>query len=149
MKQTDFTEKLYLILRIVLGVIFLYASWDKILDPKGFVRVVQNYAILPPVLENFTAIALPWVEAVCGILLISGYFVKGSAFIVDMLMLLFILTFAFNIYRGVDVACGCFSNKVEAGKGDYFWNISRDVLILCMGLWVLFYKIKTERIKIS
>ncbi len=132
-------EKLYIILRIILGIIFIWASWDKILDPKAFARVVDNYALLPPFLVRLTAITLPWVEAICGVLLISGYFVKGSAFIVDILMIIFILAFVVNIYRGIDISCGCFSNTVEPREGGYFFDILRDLLILGAGGYVFFF----------
>jgi uncharacterized membrane protein YphA (DoxX/SURF4 family) len=135
-------EKIFIILRIALGIVFLLASWDKILDPKGFVRVVQNYAILPPVLAKFTAIVLPWIEAVSGILLISGCYIRGSAVIVSGLMLVFISALAWNMYRGIDVTCGCFSNELKAATtGDYVYEIMRDILILGAGLLVFFYKI--------
>ncbi len=135
-------EKIFIILRIALGILFIWASWDKILDPKGFVRVVQNYAILPPILANFTAIVLPWIEAVSGILLISGYYIRGSAAIVSGLMLVFMSALAWNMYRGIDVTCGCFSNELKAAAtGDYVYEILRDILILGAGLRIFFYKI--------
>jgi len=136
-------EKIFIILRIALGIVFIWASWDKILDPKGFVRVVQNYAILPPILARFTAVVLPWIEAVSGILLISGCYIRGSAAIVSGLMLVFMSALAFNMYRGIDVTCGCFSNELKAATtGDYVYEIMRDILILGAGLWIFFYKIK-------
>jgi len=135
-------EKIFIILRIALGIVFIWASWDKILDPKGFVRVVQNYAILPPILARFTAVVLPWIEAVSGILLISGCYIRGSAAIVSGLMLVFMSALAFNMYRGIDVTCGCFSNELKAATtGDYVYEILRDILILGAGLWIFFYKI--------
>jgi len=138
-------EKIFIILRIALGIVFIWASWDKILDPKGFVRVVQNYAILPPMLARFTAVVLPWIEAVSGILLISGCYIRGSAAIVSGLMLVFMSALAFNMYRGIDVTCGCFSNELKAATtGDYVYEILRDILILGAGLWIFFYKIRED-----
>jgi len=137
-------EKIYIVLRIVLGIIFLWASWDKILDPKGFVKVVDNYAMLPPFGVKLVALILPWVEIICGIFLISGRYVIGSAFIASALMLIFISAFFINIYRGIDVSCGCFSNTLEVKEnGGYFYEIMRDFLFMGMGLWILSYKIKT------
>lgn len=135
-------EKIFIILRIALGIVFIWASWEKILDPKGFVRVVQNYALLPATGVKFTAVVLPWVEALTGILLISGYCIRGSAAIVSGLMLIFIAALALNMYRGIDVTCGCFSNEVKsATASDYVYEILRDILILGAGIWVFFHKI--------
>jgi len=141
-------DRLYILLRIILGIIFIWASWEKIVDPGGFVRVVRNYSILPDALVNPTALFLPWIEATCGIFLITGYLVKGSAFIIDILMGIFMLAFVINMFRGIDVSCGCFSNTLKpATKLDYFYDILRDLAILGAGLWILFYKIRMKQLK--
>ena len=127
----------------MLGIVFVWASWNKILDPEGFARIIQNYRILPPVLVNPIALMLPWIEAVCGLLLITGYLVKGSALIVDILLIIFMLAFIINLYRGVDIGCGCFTLSLQATKGSYLYLI-RDLLILCTGLWIFYYRMKTD-----
>ena len=45
-----------IISRLVLGFIFIYFSWDKILDPKLFSNVIQNYDIVPFGIENLIAL---------------------------------------------------------------------------------------------
>lgn len=141
-------DSIYLVLRVALGIIFIAASWDKIKDPKAFADVVENYQILPAVLVNPVAIVLPWVEAVCGVLLISGRLTKGSVLITDILMVIFISAFIFNIYRGLDISCGCFSLSLQAKKGSYILYIIRDLFILAAGLWVLYHTVKKDRLKI-
>ncbi len=130
-------KKIYFILRITLGIVFIWASWNKILNPEGFARIIQNYSILPPVLIIPAALILPWIEAVCGLFLITGYLIKGSALIVDLLMIIFIFAFIINLYREIDITCGCFSLSLQATQRTYFY-ILRDLLILCTGLWILF-----------
>ena len=136
-------NRLYVILRILLGIVFVWASWNKIADPESFARIIQNYRILPPVFVNPTALILPWLEAACGIFLITGYFVRGSAFIVDILLTMFILVFIINFFRGIDANCGCFSLTLKETKGFYRYLI-RDLLFLCTGLWIFFYRIRTD-----
>ncbi|MDH3555163.1 MAG: DoxX family membrane protein, partial [Deltaproteobacteria bacterium] len=51
-----------LVLRIVLGWVFIYASLDKIRHPDLFAEAVYNYQLLPEVAVNLVAICLPWVE---------------------------------------------------------------------------------------
>ena len=136
-------NRLYVTLRIMLGIVFVWASWNKILDPEGFARIVQNYRILPPVLVNPVALTLPWIEAACGIFLITGYLIKGSAFIVDILLIIFILAFIINLFRGIDVSCGCFSLTLKESKGLYRYLI-RDLLLLGEGLWIFFYRTITD-----
>ena len=64
---------IYTVMRILIGVIFVWASWDKMLNPDGFARIIENYQILPDSFIAPTALLLPWVEALCGVLLISGW----------------------------------------------------------------------------
>ncbi|UCH19808.1 MAG: DoxX family membrane protein [Deltaproteobacteria bacterium] len=141
---SSYERSFYLILRIVLGAVFIWASWNKILEPQSFAQIIYNYQILPPAMVNPLAILLPWMEAVCGICLISGYLVKGSVLVVDILMIIFIMVLTFNVYRGVDVACGCFSVS-DLGEKITFLKILRDLPLLAVGIWILYYRIKTDR----
>jgi uncharacterized membrane protein YphA (DoxX/SURF4 family) len=133
----------YFIFRVLLGAVFIWASWSKIMEPNSFAGIIQSYQIIPQQMVNPVAILLPWVEAVCGICLLSGYLVKGSVLIVDILMIIFILALTYNIYRGVDVACGCFS-VAEPGEKITTFTIARDLSLLAVGLWILYYRLKTD-----
>jgi len=131
---------LYHLLRVGLGLVFIWASWGKIADPEAFARVVQNYQILPLPLVNPTAVILPWVEAVCGVCLISGVLGRGSLLLFNGLMAVFTLALAWNAWRGIDTECGCFSVAMQAGKGRYLEYIFRDLAILGAGVWALWYR---------
>lgn len=135
----------YILLRWVLGLIFIWASVGKISDPGGFAEVVKNYRILPPVLVNPFALILPWVEMICGVTLIIGYLAKGSAVILDILMIVFIISIGINIIRGVDISCGCFSNSLVATKSMISYLI-RDITYLMMGIWVFYFQLKQEKL---
>jgi uncharacterized membrane protein YphA (DoxX/SURF4 family) len=142
---SSYARSFYIILRIVLGAVFIWASWYKILEPDKFAGIIQSYQILPQQLVNPVAVLLPWVEAACGLCLLSGYRVTGSVFIVDILMIIFILALAFNLYRGVDVACGCFAVSAPTEKISIF-TVARDIALLAAGLWILYYRLKTDAI---
>jgi uncharacterized membrane protein YphA (DoxX/SURF4 family) len=133
---------LYHILRIGLGLMFVAASWDKILDPGGFARIIQNYQILPSVWVNWVAIVLPWIEALCGLALITRIMERGGLLVSNGLMLTFTLALAWNAYRGVDTECGCFSVAVKGEKGYYLEYILRDVAVLAAGAWVFWHRLK-------
>ncbi|MGB6376886.1 MAG: MauE/DoxX family redox-associated membrane protein, partial [Syntrophobacteria bacterium] len=47
-----------LVLRMVLGCVFIYASLDKIRHPDLFAEAVYNYQLLPEVAVNLVAICL-------------------------------------------------------------------------------------------
>jgi len=131
-------QKLGIFIRIGLGGVFLFSSAGKIVDPHAFMEIVAQYRLLPPTLVWATAVFLPWIEALCGLALVSGRFVKGAALLVSLMMVLFIAVTLYNGYRGLDVACGCFS--VTARKpSNIALNTLRDLFILAAGLWVLCY----------
>jgi uncharacterized membrane protein YphA (DoxX/SURF4 family) len=134
---------LYTVFRVILGIIFLWASYGKILEPELFARIVYNYRILPDGLIKPAALVLPWVEAICGIMLVTGYMVKGAALIVNLLMMTFILALISSSYRGIDVSCGCFSLASDKTENIFMYLI-RDVLIFLLSSWVLIYRIKTD-----
>ena len=67
------------ILRLFLGLLFIYASIPKIADPAYFAAAVQNYQMIPDSLINVVAIILPWLEFVCGLLLLLGYWIRAAA----------------------------------------------------------------------
>jgi uncharacterized membrane protein YphA (DoxX/SURF4 family) len=132
------------LLRIALGLIFLCASWQKIADPQDFAQIVANYRLLPALWVNWVALVLPWIEAVCGLMLICGKLVAGAALTVATLMAVFMAAFTISLYRGLDISCGCFS-LTEKGRQALHFYLIRDALILGMGLWVLYARIKVER----
>ncbi len=98
---------LIVFIRVLLGVIFIYASYDKILDPGKFARDIANYHIIPFGLENLIAIILPWLELFIGIGLIAGLMVDGSSMISGGLMTIFILFILQATLRGFNIECGC------------------------------------------
>lgn len=124
--------------RIILGLIFIYASWDKVLEPAAFARVIANYQILPEFLLTPLAIFLPCIELTCGICLVANRWTSGSAILLTALIVIFTAAIGFNIYRGMDVACGCFTLDQSAPAGMWLYLL-RDVIFLVMGVNALRY----------
>ena len=102
-----------LISRIILGVVLIAASIDKILHPEAFAKVIGNYNVLPFGLENFLAIILPILEFVVGCCLIFGIMLDGSAIITAGMMFVFIIALSQAMIRGIDINCGCFKVSAE------------------------------------
>ena len=97
----------FLIIRLLLGGMWVWASLDKIQDPAQFSRDIANYHVMPFGLENLSAIVVPWLELLIGIGLIIGVMVDGAALISFSLMLLFIVLISQAILRGFNIECGC------------------------------------------
>lgn len=133
-------QKIALAVRIFLGFIFIYASIDKIINPAAFADVIYNYQILPENLINATALLLPWIELICGICLILGKWLPGSVFIVNGLLIIFTGALIFNMARGLNIHCGCFSSTVETvQESEMLWTVLRDVVFLIPGLFLLYH----------
>jgi hypothetical protein len=132
-----FQKPLLFWVRLVFGVIFVAASIDKILQPAAFARMIYNYQILPGAIINVTAIVLPWVELVLGGLLILELWVPGAVFLANLLLLAFFGSLLFNLSRGLDIHCGCFSTNTQ-GNPLTVWYLVRDAVFLLLG-GCLFY----------
>lgn len=124
-------DYLNLVVRLFVGIVFIYASIDKIADPGQFARIVYNYHMLPGSLINIFALILPWVEMICGISLILGIYKEGSVLIFNLMVLAFIIGISVNIIRGVNLECGCFTVSSKARSN------AIDLLIRDIGLLVL------------
>ncbi|MFH2046945.1 MAG: MauE/DoxX family redox-associated membrane protein [Pseudomonadota bacterium] len=130
---------LYHCARIVLGIVFIYASYDKILHPEAFAKIIHNYQILPDELINLTAIFLPWLELIIGCLLLSGVWIPGSVFIGNTLLIIFFCTLIYNKIRGLDINCGCFSTSPESSSYTSFYMV-RDAIFVLIANY-LFFKV--------
>jgi uncharacterized membrane protein YphA (DoxX/SURF4 family) len=135
---------LFLMVRIVLGAILVAACVDKIAHPAGFARVITNYQIIPDGFVNVVAVILPWLEMVLGVLLIAGLWLPGTVMLTNMLLLTFFASLVFNVIRGLDVHCGCFSTHIQ-GKPDMAWYLLRDAAFLVMGAYLLLKTVLARR----
>lgn len=133
-------------LRLFLGAVFLYASWDKVLDPGAFADVVRNYQVLPEPFVHLAALMLPWIELLVAICLIGGVWLPGALFWVNGLMLVFTLALAFNMARGINVSCGCFSSQTDVVGTATMWGyLIRDLLFLGAGGWLAVLVFREQR----
>ena len=134
------TETPAYLARLILGSVFIYAAIDKIVHPGAFAEAVYKYQILPEFLINLTAIILPWLEVTVALFLILGIWLKGAVFVSNFLLVCFFGALIFNMARGLDIHCGCFSVSAE-GTNDapMAWYVTRDSLFLLPAFY-LFYR---------
>jgi uncharacterized membrane protein YphA (DoxX/SURF4 family) len=126
--KTVLSNKYFILaIRLVLGFVFIYASIDKIVHPGEFAQAIYNYRMLPHWTVNFMALVMPWLELFCGILIAVGIFFRGSAFMIGVMLAVFIIAISSALVRGLDISCGCFS--VEGGHGVAVDLLIRDILM--------------------
>ena len=139
------TLDITIIPRIILGVVFIIASYNKILDPASFSDNIHNFHLTPIYVENLIGIVLPWLELILGVFLIFGVFLEGSTSLTTGLLIFFIFILSQALFRGIDVHCGCFKSEADAGVADLkmglIKRIGEDFLLLGMAF---IYKMKNK-----
>jgi putative oxidoreductase len=105
---------------IALGALFVYASLDKIGSPRDFARIIYHYRLAGPsaslgfVPANLLAVVLPWIEIVCGLLLIVGVWRREAALLTAAMLVVFIGAVGWALAQGIDLRnCGCFTVSGE------------------------------------
>ena len=98
-----------LVTRVFIGLLFIFSSLDKIVDPSAFARSVANYGLLPPSFPAIIATILPWVELLCGFAVLFGVFLRGSSLLLSAMVVIFTLAVMSALLRGLDISCGCFT----------------------------------------
>jgi len=137
--KLKFLKNKYIILlsRLILGLIFIDASIDKIIDPSAFSDIIDNYHVTPLILNNLIALVIPWIELIIGICLITGIFLDGAVLISFVLLILFIFMISQALLRGIDLNCGCFDlsqknmNDINI-KLEMYKRLFEDFLYLVM-----------------
>ena len=145
MKNFYSNKYLLLIIRIIMGFVFIYAGAEKISDPEAFAISISNYRLLPTAAINFFAITLPWIELVAGILLIFGIAVKENSSILFSMLLVFTIAIVISLFRGLSIDCGCFGKGTQIGLyklGENTLMIIGTFLLMIFGSDLL--KLKSE-----
>jgi uncharacterized membrane protein YphA (DoxX/SURF4 family) len=103
----------FLVLRLALGAMFVYAAWTKLREPwQIFAMSVDAYGVLPQWAVVWVARTLPWGELAIGLLLMAGRFLRVAAAAGSLLLLsLFSIMLRAHL-SGLQIDCGCF------GPGD-------------------------------
>ncbi|MEA2572523.1 MAG: hypothetical protein QOI24_4524 [Acidobacteriota bacterium] len=128
--------------QLALGVIFIAAALPKIVDPPSFAHMVYNYRIVPGSLVNLSALAMPWIELLCGVALVLGIWRGTARTLIAAMLVTFIIAISINLARGNAIDCGCFDvsaagKSVEERLADMRFVIFRDLGMLLMAaqLW--------------
>lgn len=157
-RQSIGLRLLLMVLRIALGGLFIFAAYAKWEDPQKFVFAVKGFKILPDHLAVLMTYAIPWMEAIAGVLLIIGLWTRSAAAIIALLLIGFITGIISVLVRGLDVKCTCFGAYDPFCKGSVGWcNIIQNTILLVPTLLVTakgggllaadyFDRVRTDRI---
>jgi uncharacterized membrane protein YphA (DoxX/SURF4 family) len=130
--------------RWLLGAAFLYWGLSKALHPVDFLKLVRQYDIVQSsLILNSMAAALPWFEVFCGLLLLAGIAVRGTALTLLVLLVPFtllvlhralLLQAALAIpFCAVKFDCGC------GGGAEFICHkLLENFLLMLLAGWLLF-----------
>ena len=129
--------------RWLLGAVFLYLGLTKALHPVDFLKLLRQYDVTQyPLLLNSLAALLPWFEIFCGLLLLAGVAVRGTALTLTLMLITFTLLVwhralqlqvALHIpFCAVKFDCGC-------GTGEEFIcsKLVGNFLFTALSAWLL------------
>ena len=137
MRRIIDNDILTLIIRLIVGSIFIYASYYKIVEPVSFAKSIWYYHLVPGSLINLVAIILPWLELVCGLALIFGYQYRGAVLWMNVMTVIFMIALATAVVRGISIDCGCFK-AAKATESSAMDALIRDIGLLILTLQLFF-----------
>lgn len=137
------TDAVAVVARWALGGIFLYMGLKKAMHPEEFLKLIRQYDLVhAPFLLNSLAATLPWFEAVCGVFLLTGIAVRGTALTVAAVL----VPFTALVYRralalqairaipfcAVKFDCGC-------GAGEVFicHKLAENFILILVSCWLV------------
>lgn len=134
MKPAKASEFFWALARILVGLIFAYAGFAKLLEPAAnFEATLLKYGVFPPAWIPLLARSVPWAEWILGSFLIVGFAPRASAALASLLSLSFLITLGasrlFLESGGTD--CGCF------GQGGLHLNLRQIFAVDLASLVVL------------
>lgn len=111
-----------LIARVLVGGAFVFAASMKIADPQSFAEAIQAFKLIDSDrLVLFGTHALPWIEMFAGLALVLGFWTRAGAFIIAVLLVVFIVAIISVLERGLNVHCGCFGKFRLACPSQIAW----------------------------
>jgi putative oxidoreductase len=125
-----------LLLRVVLGGVFVYAGALKIANPLNFADSIATFQVLPMEFIGLVALGLPPFEILVGGCLILGIFQRQAAFALLGLVATFALFLIQAIIRGLEVDCGCFGSGQPSAWSAWI-SLGRNVP-LALGCWWIY-----------
>lgn len=123
------------ILHALFGGVFVYAGAVKAWNPQAFLEDVRSFDMLPDPFAAWLAMALPWLEILAGLAVITSVLRSGGLLILNGALLGFLGAICLAWYRGIDIRCGCFG--ASTATSNYLELIVRDVLFLALGVGLL------------
>ena len=124
----------YHFIRFVLGSIFVYAGFIKLIDPKTFAKAISQYDLVPESMLIPVAIGLPAIEFLAGLGLIFA--IRGSLSIIFGLLVTFVIVLWYGILNNLSIDCGCFSPEELKSYTSLWYAFYRDLVMIAAVIYL-------------
>ncbi len=125
------------ILRVVLGILFIYVGYAKILHSSTVAENLMLLDIFPWFIINIIAMWLVCFEVFIGFLVISGVWLRTSSLLLVCFCIICLGLISYAIASGLNIHCGCFVTA-PTGPARSWVSLWQEVLVLagCVWLWI-------------
>lgn len=124
--------------RVLLGVVWIWASLAKLSDPLHFVETVRAYDATWEWLSKAIGYGLPVLEFSLGVVLLLGVAVRIAAAVSAALFFVFLIGLIQAAARGLQLTCGCFGGGgATDGPTSFTLDILRDIGLLIVAVYLV------------
>jgi protein-disulfide isomerase len=125
--------------RLLVGVVWIWASLSKLGSPRTFVQAVRAYDATPEWLSKAIGYGLPVLELCLGILLVVGVATRLAAATSAVLFVVFLIGLVEAAARGLELSCGCFGGGGASTSTHYTLDILRDIALLAVAAFLVWW----------
>ncbi|HEX3336817.1 MAG TPA: MauE/DoxX family redox-associated membrane protein [Jatrophihabitans sp.] len=129
------------VVRLVLGIVWIWASIAKLRAPRTFVQAVRAYDATPEWLSKAIGYGLPVLEICLGVLLIIGIAVRMAAAVSALLFVVFLIGLVQAWARGLQIECGCFGGGGATNNPSYWLDVLRDLGLLALSVYLVVWSV--------
>jgi len=131
-----------LILRIAIGLLFIYSGVLKANDPMGLVYKMNEFfdALNMSFMVDLSfvfSIFMIWLEIVCGVAVLIGFRYRLFSTIMLLLNVFFLFITAFALFSGKVKECGCFGTCVKISNEATF---GKDIVLTLVSIIIWIYR---------
>jgi len=131
-----------------LALLLLWAAVSKLGNPTAFLGSLYAYDLpLPRGLLKLVAVSLPWVELLCGLLLLGRVWAESALWLLGGMLIVFLVATGLAWGRGLEISCGCFNvsllgiNPLDAGWVEFIespgFAFVRNLILLAATAFLL------------
>jgi uncharacterized membrane protein YphA (DoxX/SURF4 family) len=129
--------------RWLLGGLFVYMGFTKAMQPEAFLKLVHEYDVVQsPFLLNSIAATLPWFEVFCGLMLVFGVAVRGTALVLIAMLIPFTIVvfhraLEISSLKGISFCavkfdCGCGTGEILICR-----KLAENTGLMFLAVWLL------------